>query len=94
MNDRPDRPDEELRPEAQALRRIARVLESEQARQRGSMSSVLQEIGLYTDPKEAREAERADREREEAKLYRLVVLIAAISAFASIASVVVAILNA
>jgi hypothetical protein len=88
-----DRPDEELTPEAQALRRIARVLESEQTRQRGSMNSVLQEIGLYTDPKEAREEERADREREQAKLYRLVVLIAAISAFASIASVAVAILS-
>jgi hypothetical protein len=89
-----DLPDEELSPEAQALRRIARVLESEQAKRRGSMSSVLQEIGLYTDPKEAREEERADREREQAKLYRLVVLIAAMSALASIAGVAVAILSA
>jgi disulfide oxidoreductase YuzD len=89
-----DRPDEELSPEAQALRRIASVLETEQTRQRSGMNSVMQQFGIYTDPKEAREKERADREREQAKLYRLVVLIAAISAFASIVSVVVAVLSA
>lgn len=89
-----DRPDEELTPEAKALRRIAAVLEAEARKRRGGLPSGIDIFGLNTDPKERREAERAEREREEAKLYRLVVLIAAISAFASIASVVVTVINA
>ena len=89
-----DHPDEELSPEAKALRRIAFVLEAEQRKRRGGLPSAAEIFGFYTDPKERREAERAEREREEAKLYRLVVLIAAISAFASIASVVVTVINA